>query len=83
MYTVEWQKRGLTHVHILLWLIDKITRNETDNAIGVEIPDPDLYPILHDIVKSTMIHGPCGGLNPKSPCMVNGSCSKRYPRPFI
>ena len=27
MYSVEWQKRGLPHAHILIWLYNKITSN--------------------------------------------------------
>ncbi|XP_008183780.1 uncharacterized protein LOC103309628 [Acyrthosiphon pisum] len=30
-----------------------------------------------------MIHGPCGNSNNRSLCMESGSCSKKYPRPFI
>ncbi|XP_076301721.1 uncharacterized protein LOC143219730 [Lasioglossum baleicum] len=83
IYSVEWQKRGLPHIHILLWLQQRITPDKIDNVIRAEIPDPEQDPLLYDIVKSNMIHGPCGSLNHKSPCMKDGRCSKRYPRPLL
>ncbi|KAK2704433.1 hypothetical protein QYM36_016732 [Artemia franciscana] len=42
MYSVEWQKRGLPHAHILIWLHKKITSNEIDDVISAEIPDKNV-----------------------------------------
>ncbi|XP_026475940.1 uncharacterized protein LOC113381189 [Ctenocephalides felis] len=83
MYSVEWQKRGLPHAHILIWLLNKLHSNEVDEIISAEIPDPVTDPHLHDFVTTQMVHGPCGALNPLSPCMANGKCTKRYPRPLV
>ncbi|GBP61498.1 hypothetical protein EVAR_34735_1 [Eumeta japonica] len=80
MYSVEWQKPGLPHAHILLWLEEKIRPDAIDTIISAELPDKTEDPILFDIVKTHMIHGPCGTLNRNSPCMQEGHCSKRYPR---
>ena len=33
MYSVEWQRRGFPHAHILIWLHDKITTDEIDDVI--------------------------------------------------
>lgn len=83
MYSVEWQKRGLPHAHILVWLVDKIRPNEIDSIISAEIPDETVDPKLHAVITKHMIHGPCGVLNYNSPCMIDGKCSKRYPRDLI
>ena len=40
MYTIEWQKRGLPHAHILIWFKNKLTLNIIDSVISAEIPDP-------------------------------------------
>ena len=47
------------------------------------MPDPSVDPELHQIVMSNMVHGPCGCINPNSPCMLDGRCSKKYPKQYI
>ena len=83
MYSIEWQKRGLPHAHILIWLIEKVTPDLIDQVISAEIPDVDIDPDLFEIITKNMIHGPCGLLNNNSPCMSDGKCTKRYPRHFL
>lgn len=53
MYSVEWQKRGLPHAHILLWLVDKIRPDEIDSIISAEIPDETVDPKLHAVTHDT------------------------------
>ena len=80
IYSVEWQKRGLPHIHILLWLKDKVKPAEMDSITSAEIPDKDADPYLYDVIMTTMLHGPCGHLNPRQVCMKDGHCTKNYPR---
>ncbi|CAF1060263.1 unnamed protein product [Brachionus calyciflorus] len=85
IYVVEFQKRGLPHVHILLILDKKdkpLTVEDYDKIVSAELPDPIKYPKLFETVTKCMVHGPCGVLNPNSPCMKNGVCSKNYPKAF-
>ena len=50
LYSVEWQKRGLPHAHILIWLKEKIRSNDIDKIISAELPNPETDPLLFKLV---------------------------------
>ncbi|KAI9128852.1 hypothetical protein K1719_000335 [Acacia pycnantha] len=80
VYTIEFQKRGLPHAHIILWLheVEKVmTPFDVDKLISIKIPDRDVDAELYELVGSYMVHGPCGKLLRSSPCLKDGRCSKR------
>ncbi|XP_044578930.1 uncharacterized protein LOC123261402 [Cotesia glomerata] len=80
IWVIEFQKRGLPHLHMLMTLKSnsKITRPEqVDRLIAAEISDPVIDPTLFDIVKKNMLHSPCGDW-----CLIDGICSKKYPKSF-
>lgn len=84
VYVIEFQQRGLPHVHFLGILeAEDVPRNteHVDDLVSAEIPDAIEEPILYDLVKTHMLHGPCG---PEilSPCKSDTGCSKRFPKPF-
>lgn len=86
LYVVEFQKRGLPHAHILLILNEQYklrTTDDYDKIVSAELPDLKSNPKMHETIRRHNIHGPCGKLNESATCMVNGKCSKRYPREFI
>ncbi|WVZ86230.1 hypothetical protein U9M48_033045, partial [Paspalum notatum var. saurae] len=85
LYSIEFQKRGLPHVHILVWIDKKgneITTETIDTWITAEIPDPTTDPLGYILVSEHMIHGPCGEKNLNCPCMKKERCSKFYPKEF-
>ncbi|CAN1242019.1 ATP-dependent DNA helicase PIF1 [Linum perenne] len=85
MHTVEFQKRGLPHVHIVMWLAPEhkpTTLTRVDAIISAELPDPTIDPIGYDSVTKFMVHGPCGDARPSSPCMKDNKCSKFFPKPY-
>uniref|UniRef100_UPI00358DF35C uncharacterized protein n=1 Tax=Myxine glutinosa TaxID=7769 RepID=UPI00358DF35C len=85
LYVVEYQKRGLPHAHILLMLCqeDKIcTAEDIDRIVSAQIPNSNESPEIHSLVKSHMIHGPCGNLNRHSICVKDGVCSKGFPKAY-
>ncbi|KAM0910887.1 hypothetical protein ACQ4PT_013858 [Festuca glaucescens] len=96
LYTVEFQKRGLPHAHILIWLDhrrgrpdqrpDELPRDASpefiNDIVSAELPDPVVDPLAYVLVDEFMVHGPCGRMNMKCPCMRDGVCSKRFPKAF-
>ena len=91
VYTTEWQKRGLTHCHILLIMADEYkprTPEIIDKVASAELPDEDTSPVLHNLVVRHMINGPCAWTHqPNPPCMEQkGSmktCTKAFPKAFM
>ena len=84
-FVVEFQKRGLPHAHILLILEESsrlLTSEQIDRHIKAEIPNHLEDPTLYNLVSSHMMHGPCSRFNARSPCMVDNSCSKNFPKEF-
>ncbi|XP_076043746.1 uncharacterized protein LOC143026849 [Oratosquilla oratoria] len=77
--SIEYQKRGLPHLHYLLWMDEesKPRYQNYDDYVQAEIPSRDEDPEGYALVLKHMIHGPnCNGA---SPCWRNESCSKRKP----
>lgn len=55
--TVEYQKRGLPHLHLLLFLDSTMainTKEQIDQVISAEFPSKERDPLLYDIISKTM-----------------------------
>ncbi|KAH1232889.1 hypothetical protein GmHk_09G025454 [Glycine max] len=59
-----------------------IHSDEIDQIISAKIPSHENDPKLYTLVQNHMVHGPCGILQSKSPCMKEGMCSRFYPKMF-
>ena len=78
MYTIEFQKRGLPHIHLLLCLHETSamkSADEFDKVVSAEIPNPHTQPILHALVMKFMIHR-----HQKQGCLKKGACKSGFPR---
>ena len=53
-----------------------------DEYISAEFPDKEVDREGFELVERHMIHGPCGRMRPKSPCMDKGECTKNFPKPL-
>ncbi|KAL2998223.1 hypothetical protein AAZX31_09G086000 [Glycine max] len=85
VYTIEWQKKGFPHAHILILLhpSNKYPNPEDiDNIISTEIPNKDTHLELYELITKHMIHGPCGLPNMRAPCMVDGKYITFFPKNY-
>ncbi|GJY33383.1 helicase [Tanacetum coccineum] len=82
VYVIEFQKHGLPHAHILLWLKEEWkckTPGQIDDIISAEMPSPTDDPEGYKVVTEYTLHGPCGK---GAACTIEGKCSKKFPKPF-
>jgi hypothetical protein len=85
MYVIEFQKRGLPHIHLLVVLEENsrlCTSVDINSCISAQWPDLETQPLLFETIKSTMVHEPCRNFNLFALCMQNGRCTKGYPKVF-
>ena len=85
--TIEFQKRGLPHIHILLILkngFKPITPELVDTFVCAEIPDRVRNPNLYKVIVNNNLHGPCGTINPSMSCNTKEDsvlkCTKQFPK---
>ncbi|XP_073156642.1 uncharacterized protein [Henckelia pumila] len=84
-YVVEFQKKGLPHIHMLIILKQEYKINSADqfdDYVSAELPQKENNPRLFNLVVKHMMHGPCGYLNKTNSCMINGQCKSHYPWNF-
>ncbi|GJV01237.1 helicase [Tanacetum coccineum] len=79
VYVIEFQKRGLPHAQILLWLEEEFKcriPDQINDIISAELPCPTNDPDAYKLVSDFMLHGPCGVEAKHAPCTNEGKCSK-------
>ena len=89
VWNTEWQKRGLPHAHLLVWIenFGAITPEKVNEYVCAELPD-NTDPILQTLVSKFMVYGPCGQYNRDALCMKLDErtgrkiCTKNYPKAF-
>ncbi|XP_031270989.1 uncharacterized protein LOC116129381 [Pistacia vera] len=86
IYTIEFQKRGLPHAHILVFLHSQYKNplvSKIHEIVSAEIPNKETDGVAFSVVENHMIHGLCGDVNKNSPCMERGRCKKHFPKKFV
>lgn len=85
--SIEYQKRGNIHCHIVLWTANghELGYPEyIDSVVSAEVPHPKRDPRLCSLVSTYMMHEPCDR-NDNAPCIRHGNqgrkrCRYGYPQ---
>jgi hypothetical protein len=82
IWVIEFQKRGLPHMHILL-ILDEASKLHTAKdynlMVSAEIPDSIRHLEAYETVTSCMVHGPCGPDFLNAQCMDTGKMQEKVP----
>jgi hypothetical protein len=75
IYVIEFQKRGLLHAHILIFFAKDCKPHivkDVNRMMSVELPNPEINRLAHEMIARCMMHGPCGVAFQNAPCMEDG-----------
>nr|VWP00470.1 Ubiquitin carboxyl-terminal hydrolase 7 [Ganoderma boninense] len=80
IHSVEFQKRGLPHAHILVrYAKDCVLPDDIDSVVSAEIPDD---PADAQLVREFLIHDHKPYCSPQQPDGTRGQCRFHYPKPL-
>ena len=85
IYTIEFQKRGLSHIHLLIFFHPQYRiwdSHHINSMISAQLPDPQLQPLLYAKVTKYMLHCPCDVDNSQAKYIINGKYSKCFPKKY-
>ena len=82
-YSIEFQQRGLPHMHAI-FIVRPADKPHTaaiiDGVVSAQLPDPVVDPVYFTAVTQHMLHGPCGVHKPSHYCMRHGVCRFDFPK---
>jgi len=85
IWTREYQKHGLPHIHLLLIFLraQKVTNvDDINRLVSAKLPAIKNAK-LYETVTKCLLHRPCEPGYPNVRCMADGICKKRYPREYF
>jgi len=57
VFSIEFQKRGAPHVHLVIWLNRPLSVADYDQIMCAELPNPETQPRLYKLDTENHLHG--------------------------